>query len=171
MGNNLSVPGGSSKGIKDENIGRGLTPRNVSRLKYKVEKKIKSYADVIKNRLNEVTSLGGSKRFVNYNILSDSVDKLVCGECAKEEIGKAKDDVMSQFRKFVALEDNSNTVTMNLIDKFEKYRDKNKKRRMNVAEDKAKVYVTEDVVGISSDINVQCKSCPSYWYPLEVMGN
>ena len=56
-------------------------------------------------------------------------------------------------------------VTMNLIDKFEKYRDKNKKRRMNVAEDKAKVYVTEDVVGISSDINVQCKSCPSHCYP------
>ena len=46
--------------------------------------------------------------------------------------------LVSQFRKFVAQEDNNNTVTMNLIDKFENYDDRNKKRRMNEAEEKAK---------------------------------
>ena len=92
-----AVPHGSSSGINQENVMRGLTPRNVSPQKYKVDEKVETYADVIRKRLNEVTLRGGSKRFVNFNIVSDSVDKLACGECAKEEVGKTEDNVMTQF--------------------------------------------------------------------------
>ena len=145
---------------------RGLTPRNVSPQKNKADEKVKTYADVIEERLNEVASHGGSKRFVNIDIVSDSVERLACGECAKEEIGKAEDKIMTKFRQFVAQDENNNTVTMNLIDKFERQMIKNKKRRMDLAEDRAKVCLTEDVVGISSDIIVQCQSCPSHCYPM-----
>ena len=92
--------------------------------------------------------------------------KLACGEYAKEEVGKAEDSIMTQFRQFVAQDENNNTVTMNLIDKFERQRMKSKKRKTDLAKDRAKVYLTEDVIGISSDIIVQCQSCKSHRYPM-----
>ena len=91
---------------------RRLTPRNVSPQKNKADEKVKTYADVIKERLNKVASHGGRKRFVNIDIVSDSVGKLACGECAKEEVGKAEDNIMTQFRQFGAHNENNNTFTM-----------------------------------------------------------
>ena len=86
------------KHAKQVNVMRGLTPRNVSPQKNKTDEKVKTYADVIEERLNEVASHGGSKRFVNIDIVSDLVERLACGECAKEEVGKAEDNVMTQFK-------------------------------------------------------------------------
>ena len=72
---------------------------------------------------------------------------------------------MEKFREFVA-KDGVNTATNELIDRFVESIRKNKTRRMDQAEKKSKVHFTEDVMGISSDMYIQCLSNSNHRYPL-----
>ena len=55
--------------------------------------------------------------------MNDVVDRLLYKECARVEFEKVGDNTISDFRNFV-LADLSNTEIIELIDKFEKVRDK-----------------------------------------------
>ena len=57
-------------------------------------------------------------------------------------------------------------ATKDLIDRFVESRGKSKARRMKEAEKKSKVHFTEDVMGISSDMYIQCLSNTNHCYPL-----
>ena len=179
-----------SKGLTSSNLyRRGLTPRNVSpekrsrniqiqcQYRNNIEKAIhhlqNSKGSTSSNEIDtdviqyadDIKINHGTKRFIDINVVTDSTNQLLCGQCARETFEGAGDDVMKQFRKFVV--NNEDCAAMvKQIDKFERIRQINKKRRINHFENKCKVSLTDNVVGISSDISLQCKTCTSHRYPM-----
>ena len=131
---------------------------------------VETYKDEVTRCLYDKVKCGngsyaGTRRLVNIESVTESVNQLACGQCAKKTVTEAEEETMKQFKQFVA-NDGVNTATMDLIDRFTKSRVTNKLRRGYIAEKKSKVHVTEDVMGISSEMYIQCNSTPGHWYPM-----
>ena len=59
---------------------------------------VETYANVVDRKLRDLDLRCGNKRFVDLGALTDSVNQLACGQCARETIGEVEDDVMKQFK-------------------------------------------------------------------------
>ena len=131
---------------------------------------VETYADEVTRRLDDMIKRGhgsskATRRLVDVNCVKESLDKLACGQCAKDAVCEAEEGTMDRFKLFVE-EDGKNNDTKRLIDEFRKSNAKNKTRRMQTAEDKSKVHLMEDIMGISSDMQIQCNSVPCHRYPM-----
>ena len=157
---------------KKKPIGSVTTARsNVESATY-ADDVVESYTDQVTKRLDELVKCGKGSylaptRFANVNMIIDSTDKLACGQCVKDVVCQAEDDTMKQFRKFV-MNDGKNPITLQLIDKFTTSRNINKARRLTKAEKKTKVHFTEDVVGVSSEMCIQCDEKKEHCFPLSI---
>ena len=66
---------------------------------------LQSYEEKVNDRLassissQEHKTTGG--RLVGYEEVNAAVDRLVCKDCARVELEKVEDNIMSNFRKFV----------------------------------------------------------------------
>ena len=110
-------------------------------------------------------SYATTKRLVIVNILNESTDKLVCGQCSKNTVGDVEEETIQNSRKVVD-NDGVNTTTSDIIDRFVELKPCNRARNMNQAENKYKAHCIEDAMGISSDMLIQCNSKSSHCYPL-----
>ena len=88
---------------------------------------VETYADVVERKLKDIDLHCGNKHFVDLGTLTDSVNQLACGQCARETIGEVEDDVMKRFKYFVK-DHKDNAVLLNQIDKFERYLGKKRKK-------------------------------------------
>ena len=88
---------------------------------------VETYADVVDRKLRDIDLRCGNKRFVDLGALTDSVNQLACGQCARETIAEVEDDVMKWFKYFVR-DHKNNTVLLHQIDKFERHYRKGKKK-------------------------------------------
>ena len=163
---------------------RGLTPRNVSPQKRSrniqpnqspndavieyVDDTRQSYATIVDSKLGELKLRQGSKRFIDINVCSDSMNNLLCAKCVREKIDAGEDDLMEQFRKFVMKNEDGEdcSALIKKIDMFEKKRLSNKKRRTATIEKKCEVRLVDDVLGLSSNISLQCQNCMTHCYPM-----
>ena len=66
-----------------------------------------------------------TKHLVDVEVLKESIDKLMCGQCAKSTVYGLEDETMKKFGEFIS-RDGVNAVTNNLIDRFMQYRKINK---------------------------------------------
>ena len=129
-----------------------------------------TYADEVTRRLDDMIKCGNgsyaaTKRLVDVEVRKKSTGKLACAQCAKSTVYGLEDETMKKFRQFVGRY-GVNATTNYLIDRFMESRRNNNSRRMNQVENKSKVDLTEDVMGISSDMYIQCKSKTEHCYPL-----
>ena len=129
-----------------------------------------TYADEVTMRLDDIVkcdngSYAATKRLVNVGVLKESIGKLTCGQFAKSTVYGLEDETMKKFRQCVS-RDGVNATTNDLIDRFRESILTNKSGRMNQVENKYKVDFNEDVMGISSDMYIQCKSKTDHCYPL-----
>ena len=126
---------------------------------------VETYADVVDRKLRDIDLRSGNKRFVDLGALSNSVNQLACSQCARETIGEVEDNVLKQFKYFVR-DHRDTTILLHQIDKFERHYRKGKNRRISVAGEKFQVYLTDDVMGIASDVSIQCNNCATHCYPM-----
>ena len=128
--------------------------------------KVETYANIVDRKLRDQSLRGGgSKRFVDIDVMTNSINQLVCGQCAKDRVCEAEDDLMKEFREFVGKHKRSSEM-VHLIDDFHRARKKGRKRKIDTDEDQYKVRLIDDVLGISSDISVQCETCKEHRYPM-----
>ena len=131
---------------------------------------VKTYASEVTRWLEDMIKYGNgsyaaTKRLVDVGVLKESTGKLACAQCAKSTVCGLEDETMKKFRKFVS-KDGLNVATKDLSDRFMDSRRINNSRRMNEVENKSKVDFTEDILGFSSDMYIQCKSKTDHRYPL-----
>ena len=112
--------------------------------------KVETYADIVDRNLRDLKLQGGSKRFIDINVVTDSINQLVCGQCAREGIDEAEDNVLQSLKQFVEKSKFSKTMVQQIYE-FNRKRLKNKKRRLS---NQSKVRLIDNVVGISSDISL-----------------
>ena len=129
--------------------------------------KVETYANIVDRKLRDLNLRRGSKRFVDINVMTDSINQLVCGQCAKDRVCEAEDDLMKEFKEFVGKYKGSAGM-VHYIDKFDRARKKREKRKNVTDEDQSQVRLIDDVLGISSDISLQCETCTTHRYPMTV---
>jgi hypothetical protein len=129
---------------------------------------LQSYEEQVNDRLASSISSQEHKitggRLVGYEEVNAAVDRLACKDCARVEFDKVEDNTMLDFRKFV-LSNGSNAETIELINKFQKMRDKSKYRKGVAFKKKTAVHLKDSPIGWSSDMHVQCGSDPSHTFP------
>ena len=126
--------------------------------------KVETYANIVDRKLRDINLRRGSKRFVDINVVSDSIDELVCGQCAKERVHEAEDKLMKQFKDFIG----KDAKCADVAEKFDRFRKKNRRRKEPKNENKCKLSLIDDVLGISSDISLQCETCTTHRYPMTI---
>ena len=92
--------------------------------------KVETYSDIVDGNLRDLQLRGGSKRFIDINVVTDSINQLVCGQCAREGIDEAENNVLQSLKQFVETNKFFKTMVQQ-IDEFDRIRLRNKKRKVS----------------------------------------
>ena len=67
---------------------------------------VETYANEVTRRLDDMIKRGhgsskATRRLVDVNCVAESLDKLACGQCAKDVVCEAEEGTMDRFKLFV----------------------------------------------------------------------